>query len=80
MSKKDINVFEDLMAITEASVLYGTSVSTIKRKIREGVIIEGVDCKNYGKQWVITRDAMNRVFGVPVSSLSIQEQANLLGR
>lgn len=78
--KSDMDVFGDLMAITEASKMYGTSVSTIKRKIREGVIVDGVDCKNYGKQWVITRDAMSRVFGVPVSNLSIDEQVALLGR
>lgn len=73
MSNKEINIFNDLLAVPEASVMYGTSVSTIKRKIREGEIIEGIDCKNYGKQWVVTKDALNRVFGKPVKKLTVSE-------
>lgn len=71
------NRFEGLMAITEASILYGTSVSTIKRKVREGVLIEGEDIKNYGRQWVVTEEAMDRVFGKPISKLSDEERAEI---
>ena len=57
------NIFDELLAITEAARKWGTSVSTIKRFIRDGKIINGVDCKNFGRQWVITKNSMNRVFG-----------------
>lgn len=70
MQNSKPSIFDDLIAITEAAELWGTSISTIKRFIKEGKFIDGVDCKNFGRQWVITKDAMNRVFGVISYDLS----------
>ncbi|MGL6106543.1 DUF2779 domain-containing protein, partial [Romboutsia sp.] len=61
-SSEETNIFEGLVSVGEASTRYNVSESTVKRFIREGKIVNGVDCKNYGKQWVIKAEALARVF------------------
>lgn len=57
--------FDDLMSFADASELWGLSESTLRKAVARGRIVPGVDACKYGKQWVVTRAAMNREYGDP---------------
>lgn len=60
--------FDDLMSFADASELWGLSESTLRKAISYGKLIPGVDARKYGKQWIVTRSAMEREYGKPVSA------------
>ncbi|MBQ6654689.1 MAG: DUF2442 domain-containing protein [Erysipelotrichaceae bacterium] len=57
--------FDDLMAFTDATELWELNESTLRKAISYGKLINGVDACKYGKQWVISRQAMIREYGLP---------------
>lgn len=57
--------FDGLMALSEASGLWGLSESTLRKAISYGKLRPGFDVRKFGKQWVISRAAMEREYGVP---------------
>ena len=57
--------FDGLMAFTDATQLWGLNESTLRRAIIYGKLIKGVDACKYGKQWVISVEAMRREYGEP---------------
>jgi len=57
------NVFDGLLSFKEASQLWNLDDSTLRKAVASGKIIEGKDAKKFGKQWVITIDAMERIYG-----------------
>jgi hypothetical protein len=57
--------FDGLMSFSDASERWGLSESTLRKAVSYGKIVPGVDARKYGKQWVVTRDAMNREYGQP---------------
>ena len=59
--------FDDLMSFADASELWGLSESTLRKAVSYGKIVPGVDARKYGKQWIVTRDAMSREYGDPVA-------------
>lgn len=59
--------FDDLMSLADATELWNLSESTLRKAISYGKIVSGVDARKYGKQWVITRQAMEREYGYPVA-------------
>lgn len=59
--------FDGLMSFSDASELWGLSESTLRKAISYGKIAPGIDARKYGKQWIITRDAMSREYGDPIS-------------
>lgn len=60
--------FDGLMSFADASELWGLSESALRKAISYGKIISGVDARKYGKQWVVTREAMEREYGKPASA------------
>ena len=60
--------FDDLMSFADASELWGLSESTLRKAVSYGKIVSGVDARKYGKQWIVTKDAMHREYGDPVSA------------
>ena len=60
--------FDGLMSFADASELWGLSESTLRKAVSYGKIVPGVDARKYGKQWVVTREAMSREYGKPVSA------------
>ncbi|MDO4849493.1 MAG: DUF2442 domain-containing protein [Coriobacteriia bacterium] len=58
--------FDGLMSFSDASELWGLSESTLRKAISYGKLAAGVDARKYGKQWVVTRQAMSREYGEPV--------------
>jgi hypothetical protein len=55
--------FDGLMAFTEATELWGLNESTLRKAISYGKLVNGVDACKYGKQWVISMEAMEREYG-----------------
>ena len=62
-------IWEKLMSLKEASKIYNRDTSTIKRAISNKTLIEGVDCKKFGRDWVILKSALERVY--------VEERKNL---
>ena len=59
--------FDGLMAFTDATQLWGLNESTLRKAIAYGKLVNGVDACKYGKQWVISTEAMKREYGQPKS-------------
>ena len=57
--------FDNLMSFGDATQLWGLNESTLRKAIVYGKLINGVDVCKFGKQWVITMDAMKREYGEP---------------
>lgn len=57
--------FDGLMSFADASELWGLSESTLRKAISYGKLVAGLDARKYGKQWVVTREAMTREYGDP---------------
>lgn len=57
------NVFNDLISLKEAADTWHLEQSTIRKAIAADKFIVGVDVKKFGKQWVIDKKAMSRVYG-----------------
>ena len=57
--------FDGLMSFSDASELWGLSESALRKAVTYGKIAPGVDARTFGKQWVVTRDAMYREYGDP---------------
>jgi len=60
--------FDGLMSFADATELWGLSESTLRKAISYGKIVSGIDARKYGKQWVVTKKAMEREYGEPVLS------------
>lgn len=60
-----ITPFDNLMALSDATELWGLNESTLRKAISYGKLINGVDVRKYGKQWIISIEAMKREYGEP---------------
>ncbi|MBR4235427.1 MAG: DUF2442 domain-containing protein [Clostridia bacterium] len=57
--------FDGLMAFIDATQLWGLNESTLRKAIAYGKLVNGVDACKYGKQCVISTEAMKREYGQP---------------
>ncbi len=55
--------FDGLLAFSDATELWGLNESTLRKAIVYGKLVNGVDVCKFGKQWVISVDAMIREYG-----------------
>ena len=55
--------FDGLMAFSDATELWGLNESTLRKAIAYGKLVNGVDVCKFGKQWVVSIDAMVREYG-----------------
>lgn len=55
--------FDGLIAFSDATELWGLNESTLRKAITYGKLINGVDVCKFGKQWVVSIDAMQREYG-----------------
>ena len=58
--------FDGVMAFSDATELWGLNESTLRKAISYGKLINGVDVCKFGKQWVVSADAMKREYGAAV--------------
>lgn len=59
------NPFDGLIGSQEACSLWGLDGSTLRKAVSYGKLKENIDIKKFGKQWVVTIDAMIREYGEP---------------
>lgn len=59
------NPLDEVMAFSEASETWGLGESTLRSTVRTNKLAEGVDYRKSGKVWLITKEAMQRVYGEP---------------
>lgn len=57
------NVFDNLLSFKEASQLWNLDDSTLRKAVANGKLVDGQDVKKFGKQWIITIEAMERIYG-----------------
>ena len=57
--------FDNLIALSDATKIWGLNESTLRKAISYGKLINGVDVMKFGKQWIVTIDAMKREYGEP---------------
>ncbi len=57
--------FDGLMAFSDATEIWGLNESTLRKAVAYGKLINGVDVCKFGKQWVISSEAMLREYGPP---------------
>ena len=55
--------FDGLMAFSDATALWGLNESTLRKAISYGKLIDGVDVRKFGKQWIVSVKAMQREYG-----------------
>lgn len=55
--------FDGLMSFGDAAELWGLNDSTLRKAITYGKLVNGVDVCKFGKQWVISAEAMKREYG-----------------
>ena len=58
--------FDGLMAFSDATQLWGLNESTLRKAIAYGKLVNGVDVCKFGKQWVVSMDAMKREYGATI--------------
>ena len=57
--------FDGLMSMNDATTIWGLNESTLRKAISYGKLKNGIDVCKYGKQWVVSIEAMNREYGQP---------------
>ncbi len=55
--------FDGLIAFSDATQLWELNESTLRKAISYGKLVNGVDVCKFGKQWVVSIDAMKREYG-----------------
>lgn len=55
--------FDGLMAFSDATELWGLNESTLRKAIAYGKLVNGVDVCKFGKQWIVSIEAMKREYG-----------------
>ena len=55
--------FDGLLSFSDATDLWGLHESTLRKAVVYGKLKNGIDVQKFGKQWVITREAMEREYG-----------------
>lgn len=57
------NIFDSLLSFKEASQIWNLDDSTLRKAVANGKFIDGKDVKKFGKQWIVTIEAMERIYG-----------------
>ena len=56
-------MFDNLISLKDASIMWKIDDSVLRHAISSKKLVENIDVKKFGKQWVVTRQAMERVYG-----------------
>lgn len=57
--------FDNLIAFSDATKIWNLNESTLRKAIKYGKLIDGVDACKFGKQWIVSIDSMKREYGEP---------------
>lgn len=59
----DTWISNNVYSVSDAAALWGLDTSTIRRAIKDGRLMQKRDCHKIGNQWIITKEAMYRLYG-----------------
>ena len=65
--------FDGLIAFSDTTELWGLNESTLRKAISYGKLVNGVDVCKFGKQWVVSAEAMKREYGTAKSERNITD-------
>ena len=57
--------FDNLLALSDATQIWGLSESALRKAVEYRKLVPGMDAQKFGRQWVVTADAMMREYGPP---------------
>ena len=63
--------FDGFLSFADATALWALNESTLRKAISYRKLVPGLDAQKYGKQWVVTRAAMEREYGPLPQSESV---------
>lgn len=55
--------FDGLISFGDATLFWGLNESTLRKAVAYGKFLKGIDVCKFGKQWVVSMDAMKREYG-----------------
>lgn len=58
------NPISEIYTFSEAAEIWGIDPSTLRHRVTSADLISGSDYKKSGKVWLITKSAMERLYGV----------------
>ena len=58
--------FDGLMSFSDATFHWNLNESTLRKAIAYGKLVNGVDVCKFGKQWIVSMEAMKREYGESV--------------
>lgn len=61
--------FDNLIAFSDATAMWGLNESTLRKAVSYHKLVDGIDVKKFGKQWIVTLDAMKREYGEPITQI-----------
>lgn len=70
-----ISPFDNLMSFSDACRIWNLNESTLRKALSYGKLIAGRDCCKYGKQWIISAQAMLREYGKPGTEYTTEEDS-----
>lgn len=59
--------FDGLIALSEATIIWNLNESTLRKAIAYGKLVNGIDVCKFGKQWIVSSEAMIREYGNPMN-------------
>lgn len=59
--------FDELMAFSDATSLWRLNESTLRKAVVYGKLRDGIDVCKFGKQWIVSTEAMRREYGNPIA-------------
>jgi hypothetical protein len=65
-SKKIDTPFDGLMAFSDATDIWGLNESTLRKAVIYGKLVNGIYVCKFGKQWIVSINAMKREYGMPL--------------
>lgn len=57
--------FYGLLSFTDATEKWGLADSTLRKAVADGRLKEGIDVQKFGRDWVVTEEAMKSLYGEP---------------
>ncbi|HEY9059368.1 MULTISPECIES: helix-turn-helix domain-containing protein [Pseudobacteroides] len=60
------SIISEVLTFSEAAEIWGIDPSTLRHKVTGEKLIEGVDYRKSGKVWLITMNAMEKLYGVKI--------------
>lgn len=55
--------FDGLISFGDATLFWELNESTLRKAVSYGKFLKGIDVCKFGKQWVVSMDAMRREYG-----------------